>query len=67
MRWMRRFRPCPDDAKDALAAKIEARVDHKAALDRYADAEKQSVKLEQINHRNHFSESLSKAFRERPL
>lgn len=66
-KWGHRFRPTVDDTNEALAAKIEASVEHKAALDRYADASKQSAKLEQINIRNHFSEKLTRAFRERPL
>ena len=65
--WAHRLRPTPDDTNEALAAKIEASVEHKAALDRYAEAKDQSAKLEQINIRNHFSENLTRAFRERPL
>ena len=67
MKWLRRFRPSPDDTAEALAAKIEASVERRAAQDRYVEATAQSERLEQINHRNHFSESLTKAFRERPL
>lgn len=71
MKWLRRFRHSPDDSNEALAAKIEATVEHKAALDRFAEARDQSMKLEQINDRNHFSECLADSFtgkfRERPL
>lgn len=66
MKWFRRFLSSHDDSPECLAPKIEASVHHQAALDRFADVRKQSVPLEQINHRNHFSESLTKAFGERP-
>lgn len=65
MRFFRRFRPEPADSRAALAAKIEASVEHKAAMDRFAEASAQSKTLEKINQRNHFSESLTNAFRER--
>ena len=67
MKWFHRFCPSQDDSTEALATMIEAGVHHKAAPDRFAEAREQSVQLERINHRNHFSESLTKAFRERPL
>ncbi len=72
-RWIQRARREAAEAaeaeataarQDALASKIEARVDHKAALDRDADVRKQSAKLTKINHDNHFSAKLTKIYQE---
>jgi hypothetical protein len=55
------------DVRDALAAKITADIEHKAALDRLHEAERQKDTIDAMNNRNHFSEGLHKAFRARPL
>lgn len=72
-RWIQRARREAAEAaaaeaalakRDALASKIEARVDHKAALDRDAEVRDQSRSLAKINHDNHFSAKLTKIFQE---
>lgn len=59
----RKRRFCPDEA-EAKAAKIAAEIDLDAARKKHYEVSQQTAQLRQINHRNHFSESLTKAFRE---
>lgn len=66
LQWVQRSRRVEAEAaaKEALAAKIEASVEHKAALDRDIEVRRQSEKLAQINHENHFSAKLTRIYRE---
>lgn len=58
--------PC-DEMLEAQAANIEAQLDLNVARQRYLEITQQTDQLEQINQRNHFSESLTRAFtREAP-
>lgn len=52
------------DRREALAAKIQAEVDDKAANETLREVSEQTGQLRTIYARNHFSESLTKAFRE---
>ena len=51
----------------AKAAKIEAQLDLDIAKQKYQEVSEQTDQLRLINKRNHFSESLTRAFREAPL
>lgn len=51
----------------AKAAKIEAQLDLDTAKQKYQEVSEQTDQLRLINKRNHFSESLTRAFREAPL
>ena len=51
----------------AKAAKIEAQLDLDTAKQKYQDVSEQNDQLQLINKRNHFSESLTRAFREASL
>lgn len=57
--------PC-DEMLEAQAAKIEAQLDLNVAKQKYQDVSEQTGQLRLINKRNHFSESLTRAFREAP-
>jgi len=59
----RKHRYCPEEA-EAKAAKIEAEIDLDAARKKHYEVSRQTAQLRQINRRNHFSESLTRAFRE---
>lgn len=48
----------------AKAAKMEAQLDLDTAKQKYQDVSEQNDQLQLINNRNHFSESLTRAFRE---
>lgn len=63
----RRRKQAELEAKAALAAKIEAGIERRAAWTTYGQVDKQSRRLQAINHRNHFSEGLTQAFRGKPL
>lgn len=65
MKWLLRFFPHHVDTGEAQAMKREAISEHTAALERLEVARSQSEVLEQINVRNHFSESLTQTFRGR--
>lgn len=59
----RNRQPC-DEALAAKAAKIEAEIELDTARKKYREVTNQTAELKAINHRNHFSESLTRAFRE---
>lgn len=65
-RWVQRSRrkDAEAEALAALAAKIEANLERRVAITRDVEVTKQSAKLSQINHDNHFSAKLNKIFRE---
>jgi hypothetical protein len=58
---LRKQRPCKETL-EAKAAAIQARLDLNMAKEKYYDISKQAEKLEQLNRKNHFSESLTRAF-----
>lgn len=64
--WGRK-RKLQDEAREALAAKIQAGVDHAAAEQARREIGEQSRRLREINQTNHFSEGLTKAFRSKPV
>lgn len=53
------------DAKEALAAKIQADIDLSAAYQTKREVGEQTKRLRQINSENHFSEGLHRSFRGR--
>lgn len=65
LRWIQRSRREDAEAETAaaLAAKIEASVEHKAALDRDTDAKAQAAVISRINYDNHFSAKLTRIYR----
>jgi hypothetical protein len=69
MNLFKRFSELRKVNEDALvvneSAKQDADRDHEVALARLAEATEQADRLANMNHRNHYSESLTHAFRGR--
>lgn len=57
--WKHRPSPASPDAAVAVAS---AKADHQTALARLAQVEQQAATMRAVNTRNHFSESLTRAF-----
>lgn len=64
--WKRR-QQVEAEAREAMAAKIEADIELSAVKQTQREVSKQSETLREINRTNHFSEGLTKAFRGRPV
>lgn len=62
MIWPFKRKPPCDEMLEAKAASIQARLEKSIANQKYYDITKQSDHLENINRRNHISESLTRAF-----
>lgn len=63
MIWpFKRHKPLCDETLEAKAAAIQARLDKNVAKQKYYEISQQAEELEQINRRNHISESLTRAF-----
>lgn len=61
MRWLP-FRRRKAECDEALAAKIQSEIDYKIAKEQHDRVSKQTGELDQVNRRNHFSESIRLAF-----
>lgn len=55
----------PAVCEEALAAKIQSEIEQKTAEIELVEAQVQAEKIAKINKRNHFSEALTHAFKER--
>ena len=63
-----RSKALEQERKAAAQAKSKAEAEHEKALEKLADAVSFADTIRQMNTRNHFSESLTKAFqKERPI
>ena len=60
--WWTLRRTHTADRDEALAARMEAVSQHMEALDRYTETTAQVSALRAMTRRNHFSESLTRAF-----
>lgn len=55
----------PEVCEEALAAKIHSEIEQKTAETELVEAKVQAEQIAKINKRNHFSEALTHAFKER--
>lgn len=66
MSFWKRYKQAGRDADEALAAKIQAELDLKEAKKIQRQVAAQSELVREINRQNHFSESMTTAFRRKP-
>lgn len=66
-KWFIRRHKATAAEDEGLAAKIQAEVDHKAALETLREASERCGVIQDMNTKNHFSRDLERSFRGRTV